>query len=77
MPPIRFIRAERTSTGSWMTYKLPRPFGPYDDLDGWMAQHLPGWEWASGCYENPDMLAEEETGNSLGEPDVLGPCNDD
>jgi len=77
MPPINYIRAERSSTGSWMTYKLPRPFGPDEDLDAWMAQHLPGWEWASGCERNPDEIAEEMGEMDLGEPNVLGPCQDD
>lgn len=76
-PPILYIRAERTSTDSWMTYKLPRPFSPDEDLEGWVAKHLPGWEWVSGCEHNPDELAEEAGEIDLGEPDVLGPCNDD
>jgi hypothetical protein len=52
---LQYIRLERPSTDSWMTYRLPWPM-PFtgDEIDGWMEKHLPGWEVVSGCRHNPD-----------------------
>lgn len=51
---INWIRAERPSTDSWITLKLPRPYGLGEDVEPWLQEHFPGWESVSASRENPD-----------------------
>ena len=50
---VEYLRMERESTGSFMTYKLPKRM-PFDYACTWAEAQLPGWEVIHGCIFNPD-----------------------
>lgn len=52
---IEYVRLQRVSTGSWMTFRLPRVMH-IEDSYLWIHDKLPGWEFVSGCPVNPDEL---------------------
>lgn len=54
LPVINFVRLNRISSDSWMTYELPYPMKFDRHLDRWFAHTMPGWEVVSGCKYNPD-----------------------
>lgn len=56
---IKFARLERANTGSYITYELPQAMG-VEEACVWFAQHMPGWEFVSGCPQNPDMLSGDD-----------------
>lgn len=50
---IEYVRLERASTGSWMTFRLPKMMH-LEDSYLWIHDNLPGWEFVQGCVVNPD-----------------------
>lgn len=52
--PILFVRIERASTNSWITYLLPRKM-TLTQAEIVLQKIMPGWEVVSGCLENPDL----------------------
>ena len=60
---VQYLRLERESTGSFMTYKLFSPTG-FVLAEHIVKQNLPGWDLIHGCIENPDdedFVAWEES----------------
>lgn len=60
---ILFVRLDRESTSSYMTYDLPHIM-TLDQAERFIEMILPGWEVINGCPENPDdedFVAWEES----------------
>jgi len=58
-PPINYVRLERESTDSWITWHLPKPMRwedeeTYEALIEFLRVTMPGWDLVSACVENPD-----------------------
>lgn len=53
---ITWVRVERTSTGSWMTLKLPRVMR-MEQAECFIQQTFPGWEFVQGGMTNLDEEA--------------------
>ena len=59
MSPVNFLRLERPSTDSWITYHLPEPMlwqdeESYKALMDFLVLSMPGWDLVSGAAQNPD-----------------------
>ena len=63
---VEYLRMERESTGSFMTYKLPKRM-PFSYACDWVESQLPGWEVIHGCIFDPDGLMID--GNRRGHTD--------
>jgi hypothetical protein len=50
---VRYLRMERASTDSWITFILPTEMG-FIYACNWAEARMPGWEAVSGAYEDPD-----------------------
>lgn len=35
---------------SWISYKVPKTFGPYPTIAEWLQVNMPGWRWV--CWES-------------------------
>jgi hypothetical protein len=56
---IKFCRLERQKTGSWIAYELPKAM-TCEDSYLWLDDNMPGWEFVSGCYVNPDNADNQD-----------------
>ena len=56
MSLVQFIRLERKSTGSWITFRLPQEM-PIRYAAVFINDQMPGWEIISACEENTDGSA--------------------
>lgn len=50
---VNWLRLERPSTGSWLTYRLDSPM-EFGDTDRYVQKMLPGWEVVSGSPVKPE-----------------------
>ena len=50
---VKFLRMERKSTDSWITFVLPRMM-PFIQAANWAEARMPGWETVCGCPTDPD-----------------------
>lgn len=57
MTLIRFIRINRESTDTWMTFVLPEAM-EFQKACIWLERHMRGWEVYSGSFDDPDELKE-------------------
>jgi len=62
---VEYVRMERASTGSFMTYKLPKRM-PFSYACDWAESELPGWEVIHGCIFNPDGLMLDGNMRAIG-----------
>ena len=50
---VQYIRAERKSTGSWITFKLPNTM-KINNAECYFGKVMHEWEFVMACLNNPD-----------------------
>lgn len=53
MSCVRFVRINRESTDTWMTFVLPEAM-EFAEACAWLERHMRGWEVYSGSFDDPD-----------------------